>query len=106
MTIGEEAVLFNRMCKSIKLSVEIFAAQTGISRNQAMGMMFSAFILDIVGVQVDRENFVVALREQLEHLETYTAVCARENDFFAVNHTLYPPYLSFILRFYVIRKKF
>lgn len=53
MTIGEEAVLFNRMCKSIKLSVEIFAAQTGISRNQAMGMMFSAFILDIVGVPIN-----------------------------------------------------
>ena len=52
MTIGEETELFNRMFKAITLSVTMFAEQDGISRNQAMGMMLSAFILDLIGVSL------------------------------------------------------
>lgn len=53
MTNEEQAKIFSRMCQAIKLSVAIFAEQAGISRNQAMGMMLSAFILELTGIVDD-----------------------------------------------------
>ena len=50
MTFGEETEIFNRMYKAIGLLVEIFAEQAGISQKQAKGMMFSAFIIDLIEV--------------------------------------------------------
>ena len=43
-----------------------------------------------VRAKVHRKDGVVACREELEHLETDAAVCARKDDLFARNHS-FPP---------------